>query len=376
MGNLFSFVNFATFIARLGDNMTLIRSCGILMATILLSTSVSYGQAGGSAVPFLLISPDARASGMGDIGTAMTDDIYAVFWNPGGLAFLNSSHQVALSYSKWLPQFNADLFYSYGSYGQYVDALGGTIAGTFIFMNLGEFTKTDETGRALGKFRSNEFSLGLSYGTQISPDLGAGLQIKYIQSNLAPASVGQQGAGVGVSAAFDLGFLWRPSKLSIFGANLDNTLRIGVNLQNVGPKMTYDRESDPLPTNLRLGVAAKVVEDEFNDLTFSVDFVKLLVKRDALGSDPIPKSFFTAWGVGGIETGVGMEYIYDRIVALRGGYFNEPASAGAREYFTLGAGVRYDVFRLDFSYILTVEQNHPLGNTLRFSLIVDWGSEG
>lgn len=356
--------------------MTLIRTCGILMTTLVLSASVSYGQAGGAAVPFLLISPDARASGMGDVGTALADDINAVFWNPGGLAFNQTSNQVALSYSKWLPQFNADLFYSYGSYGQYVDALGGTIAGTFIFMNLGEFTKTNENGQALGKFRSNEFSIGLSYGTEITPDVGAGIQIKYIQSNLAPASVGQSGAGTGVSGAFDLGFLWKPSKLSIFGANLDNTLRFGVNLQNVGPKMTYDKESDPLPTNLRLGIAIKLVEDEFNDLTITSDFMKLLVKRDSLGSDPIPKSFVTAWGTGGIETGIGMEYIYDRIVALRGGYFTEPASAGAREYFTLGAGVRYDVFKLDFSYILTVEQNHPLGNTLRFSLLVDWGTEG
>ncbi len=356
--------------------MTLIRACGILFATFIVSTSAMYGQAGGAAVPFLLITPDSRASGMGDVGTAVTDDINGVFWNPGGLAFLSNSHQVALSYSKWLPQFNADLFYSYGTYGQYVDAIGGTIAGTFIFMNLGEFTKTNESGQALGKFRSNEFSLGISYGTEISPDLGAGVQIKYIQSNLAPASVGGSGAGTGISAAFDIGFLWKPSQLSIFGANLDNTLRLGVNLQNVGPKMTYDKESDPLPTNLRLGVGFKLVEDEFNDLTITADFMKLLVKRDSLGSDPIPKSFVTAWGTGGIETGIGMEYIYDRIVALRGGYFTEPSSAGAREYFTLGAGVKYDVFRVDFSYYITVEQNHPLGNTLRFSLLVDWGGDG
>lgn len=356
--------------------MMSIRRCGMLLTALFATVSMSYAQAGGAAVPFLLISPDSRASGMGDIGTAMTDDVNAVFWNPGGLAFNLASNQVALSYSKWLPQFNADLFYSYGSYGQYVEALGGTIAGTFIFMNLGEFTKTNENGQALGKFRSNEFSLGVSYGTEISPDLGAGIQIKYIQSNLAPASVGQSGAGIGVSGAFDLGFLWKPKRLEVLGANLDNAFRFGVNLQNVGPKMTYDKESDPLPTNLRVGVALKVVEDEFNDLTFSVDFMKLLVKRDSLGSDPIPKSFITAWGRGGIETGIGMEYVYDRVVALRGGYFTEPASAGAREYFTLGAGVKYDVFRVDFSYFITVEQNHPLGNTLRFSLLVDWGQEG
>lgn len=354
--------------------MTLLRTCGILVCTAFLSVTASYGQAGGAAVPFLLISPDARASGMGDVGTAIADDINAVFWNPGGLAFASESNQVALSYSRWLPQFNADLFYSYGTYGTYVDAIGGTLAGTFIFMNLGEFTKTNENGQALGKFRSNEFCLGISYGTEVAPDLGAGVQVKYIQSNLAPASVGGSGAGTGVSAAFDLGFLWTPSKLSILGVDLDRVLRLGVNLQNVGPKMTYDRESDPLPTNLRLGAAVKLVEDEFNDLIITADFMKLLVKRDSLSSDPIPKSFVTAWGRGGIETGIGMEYVYDRIVALRGGYFTEPAVAGAREYFTLGAGVRYDVFKLDFSYYITVEQNHPLGNTLRFSLLVDWGA--
>jgi len=340
----------------------------------LLTATASYGQAGGAAVPFLLIAPDARASGMGEVGTAIADNIYAVFWNPAGLGF-QQTRQVGLSFSKWLPQFNADLFYSYGTYGQYLEALDGTIAATFIFMNLGEFTRTSDNGTALGTFRSNEFCLGVSYGTMIGTDVSAGVQIKYIQSNLAPAGGQQASAGTGISGAFDLGFLWKPAQLSVFGWNLDNVLSVGVNLQNVGPKMTYLNESDPLPTSLRTGFGFKLVEDEFNDLMVSVDFSKLLVKRDSLGSDPIPRSFVTAWGVGGIETGIGLEYIYDRIVSLRGGYFNEPKSAGAREFFTLGAGVKYDLFALDFSYILTVEDNHPLANTLRFSLVVDWGQE-
>lgn len=355
--------------------MSMIRSSVILLATLLLTVTMSQGQAGGAAVPFLLIAPDARAGGMGEVGTAIADDINAVFWNPAGLGFQTNARQIALSFSKWLPQFNADLFYSYGTYGQYVDALDGTIAGTFIFMNLGEFTRTAEDGTELGTFRSNEFSLGVSYGTKISDDVTAGVQIKYIQSNLAPAGAQQASAGVGISGAFDLGFMWRPRKLSIFGENMDNVLSIGANLQNVGPKMTYLTESDPLPTMLRVGAAFKLVEDEFNDLLISIDFGKLLVRRDSLGSDPIPQSFVTAWGQGGIETGVGMEYIYDQAVSLRGGFFSEPAAAGARQFFTLGAGVAYDVFLLDFSYILTIEENHPLANTLRFSLIVDWGQE-
>lgn len=351
--------------------MTLMQR-GIAIAAIALATVGSaYGQAGGSAVPFLLISPDARASAMGDIGTALADNVNAVHWNPAGLGY-QTGKQVALSFSKWLPQFNADLFYSYGTYGQYIEGLDGFLAASIIYMNLGEFMRTAEDGSALGKFRSNEFSLGISYGTMISDEVAAGVQIKYIQSNLAPAGIGQAGAGVGVSGAFDLGFLWRPQKLDLLGMDLGNVLRLGVNLQNVGPKMTYLNESDPLPTTLRMGVAFKLVEDEFNDLLISADFSKLLVKRDSLGSDPIPTSFVTSWGRGGLETGVGLEYLYDQVVALRGGFFTEPMVAGNRQYFTLGAGVSYELFQVDFSYILTIEENHPLANTLRFSLLVNW----
>lgn len=354
--------------------MMIIRNGGLVLAMAFLTATASFGQAGGSAVPFLLISPDARAGGMGEIGTAIADNIYAPYWNPAGLGF-QQSRQVGLSFSKWLPQFDADLFYSYGTYGQYLEALDGTIAATFIFMNLGEFERTSETGVKLGTFRSNEFSIGVAYGTLIGNDITAGVQFKYIQSNLAPAGGQQASAGTGVSGAFDLGFLWKPAHLSLLGWDLDNVLSVGANLQNVGPKMTYLNESDPLPTTLRTGVAFRLVEDEFNDLLVSADFSKLLVKRDALGSDPIPRSFVSAWGVGGIETGVGLEYIYDRVVSMRGGYFTEPKSAGARQFYTLGAGVKYDLFVLDFSYILTVEANHPLANTLRFSLVVDWGQE-
>ena len=353
--------------------MSMIRIGGAVVATFMLAATVAFSQAGGAAVPFLLIAPDARASGMGEVGTAIADDINAVYWNPAGLGFQSNERQIALSFSKWLPQFNADLFYSYGTYGQYVEALDGTIAGTFIFMNLGEFQRTASDGTQLGTFRSNEFSIGVSYGTRLSDDVTAGVQIKYVQSNLAPAGAQQASAGVGISGAFDLGFMWKPAKLSLLGANLDNVLSLGINLQNVGPKMTYLNESDPLPTMLRTGIALKLVEDEFNDLLVSMDLGKLLVRRDSLGSDPIPQSFISAWGQGGIEMGLGMEYVYDQAVSLRGGYFTEPAAAGGRQFFTLGAGVAYDVFILDFSYILTIEDNHPLANTLRFSLLIDWG---
>ncbi len=358
----------------------------VAIASLISATQAAKSQAGGSAVPFLLISPDARASGMGEVGTAIADDINAIYWNPGGLAFLDYFNygdfdtgeepipfrQVALSFSPWLPQFNADLFYSYGTIGQYFEDLDGTVAFNFVFMNLGEFQRTDEGGKVLGKFISNEFALGISYGTIIAPDLGVGFQLRYIQSNLTPTSIQQQDAGTGVSASFDLGVLWKPVDLEILGLEIEDRFSIGMNLQNVGPKMTYIEESDPLPTTLRLGTAYRLVQDEFNDLTFAFDFAKLLVRRDGLGSDPLPKSLVTGWENSGAELAFGLEYWYEYVVALRAGYFTEPATLGNRKYYNFGAGVRYNIFRLDFSFINTVEENHPLANTMRFSLLVDW----
>lgn len=364
-------------------------SGNLLIMSVVLSILGSYemlSQAGGSSVPFLRISPDARASGMGEVGTAIADDINAIYWNPGGLGFHDyvrtefetddapiPYRQVSLSFSPWLPQFNADLFYSYGTIGQFFESLDGTVALNFLFMNLGEFVRTAENGQKLGTFISNEFSLGISYGTIVAPDLGVGFQLRYIQSNLSPQFQGQSSAGTGVSGAFDLGVLWKPSDLKIADwLDLEDRLALGFNLQNVGPKITYINESDPLPTTIRTGIAYNIVRDEFNDLTVSMDVAKLLVKRDSLGSDPLPKSLVTAWENSGMEFAVGAEYWYEEIVALRAGYFTEPSILGGRKFWNFGAGVRYDIFRLDFSFINTIEENHPLANTMRFSLLINW----
>lgn len=356
-----------------------------LISVFFLTGTQLYSQAGGAAVPFLLISPDARSSGMGEVGTAIADDINAIYWNPAGLGFhdyvqkkgylddeMEPYGQVALNFSKWLPQFNADLYYSYLTAGRFIEELDGTVAFNFIYMNLGEFTRTSETGAQLGKFTSNEFTIGISYGTIIAPDLAVGFQLRYIHSNLTPTSVGQQDAGTGVSGGFDLGFLWKPSSLDIFGLKLDDRIALGINLQNVGPKMTYINESDPLPTQLRFGTAVTVYRDEFNDLKFACDVSKLLVKRDSLGSDPLPKSLVTGWQNSGAELAFGVEYWYEYLIALRAGYFTEPSTLGNRQFWNFGAGVKYDIFRLDFSYINTIEENHPLANTMRFSLMIDW----
>ncbi len=358
----------------------------LIIALIILSMSNTklLSQAGGAAVPFLLISPDARHSGMGEVGTAIADDINAIYWNPAGLGFhdyytnaLDEENvpyeQIALSFSRWLPQFNADLFYSYATYGRFIEEMDGVVAANFIFMNLGEFTRTHETGKVLGTFISNEFAIGISYGTIVAKDFAVGVQLRYIQSNLAPAAQGSnESAGTGISGGFDIGVLWKPQDLNIFGWEAGDFLSLGLNLQNVGPKMTYRAEADPLPTTLKMGAAFKLYSDDFNDLTFAFDVNKLLVKRDSTGSDPLPKSFITGWQNPGFETSFGFEYWYEQLIALRAGYFTEPSAIGNRQFWNFGAGVRYDMFQLDFSYINTIEENHPLANTMRFSLLIDF----
>jgi len=364
-----------------------VKSLNLILLSLLLFSlnSKVFAQPGSSAVPFLLIAPDARSSGMGEVGTGIADDINAIYWNPGGLGFLETLEQtqygfetdeepapfrqVSLAFSPWLPQFHADLYYSYLTFGTYIEEISGTVAINFILMNLGKFERTDENGNSRGEFTSNEFALGASYGTRVSEDVGVGIQVKYVQSNLTPKTSESAAAGTGISGAIDIGFLWKPTELH---ESIDNLLSIGINLQNFGPKMTYINEADPLPTSLRFGTSYIVYEDEYNSLMLAADVSKLLVKRDTLGSDPLPNSLITGWENDGAEFSIGAEYWYQDAVALRGGYFYEPAVIGGREFYNFGFGLRYEMLKLDFGYIITIEDNNPLANTMRFSLLFDW----
>lgn len=347
-----------------------------MMSTGVAVVAQSTGASGGSAVPFLLISPNARNGGMGEAGTGITKDINATFYNIGGLAYSRNT-QVSLTYSKWLPQFNADLHYSYLNASTYVDDLDGTINGHFVFLDLGQFQQTFENGRTGDNFRSLEFSIGAGYSTMVSDDVGAGVQARYIQSNLSSgAQVGnEKGSGIGRSVAFDIGALYTPQ----FGADIgfpDDFLSVGAALNNIGPKIHYIdvTQADPLPTNFRLGLGIHLVQDEFNDLTVAADMSKLLVNRPTINEvDPVPKSLITAWSNGkGVEWSFGAEYWYEQLVALRAGYFTESVAGGNRQFLTFGAGVRFDMYAVDFSYINTIEETHPLANTLRFTFMVDF----
>jgi len=368
-------------------------------------TNLSYSQGGESAVAFLLLAPDSRAAGLGESGTGLADNSSAIFWNPAGVAFLTGT-EIGITHSNWLPQFNLDLFYDYLTYRQYFEEIDGSVLASFTYMNYGEFNRTDENGPdVLDVFRSYDFAITAGFATKLSSDWGLGFNARLIHSQLADKPTGEEkGEGIATSVSFDIGAMWRPETLVLpfTDEDIGGKLSIGLNLSNMGPKITYidQAQADPIPTNFRLGFAYQVFNDEFNSLIYTLDFSKLLISRQSTKiqitpdstetrtvSDEWYQALFTSWGdepfsneLRDIVTSMGLEYWYgqpgDFLFALRAGYFYEDPREGNRKFVTFGAGLRYDLYGFDFSYITTSVfkdgENHPLNNTLRFTVSIGW----
>jgi hypothetical protein len=355
---------------------------------------VARSQPTTSAVPFLLIAPNSRASAMGEAGVGLADDVWAIYWNSAGYAFQSGS-EFSVSHANWLPAFGlSDLWIGHAVYKTPVEELDGTAALAITYLNLGTITRTSAAGPdPIGEYTAYEFAVTAGYATKISSSLGIGINMKFIRSALAQdggAGSGsgsyEPGAGIATGFAFDLGFLYRPQSLEIplTGVDLGHSLSFGMNLANIGPKLTYiDRaQADPLPLHLRLGFAAKILESEFNNITVIADVSRLLVRRDTTASDEFYQSIFTTWSQGSFSdqlrqfvTGIGAEYWYGapKVLALRAGYFYEDPNSGNRKFMSFGAGLRYDIYGFDFSYISAFEEQHPLGETLRFSVTIGLG---
>ncbi len=316
---------------------------------------------------FLKIAPGARPAGMGEAFVAIADDATATWWNPAGLGFQHG-REFTMMYVRWLPQFNlSDLYYAYVS-GTYEVPEWGTFGGNIIFLNLGETQRTGENAENLGTFSSYEIAVTGTYGAQINPNLSMGVGLKLAYSSLSPQGAGQEsGSGSATAVAADLGMLYKSPML--------RGLSLGANLSNMGPKVSYiDRaQADPLPTNLKVGFAYKLVDQEYNKLTIASDVNKELVKRDEFGrSDEFYEAIFSSWGDGDLVPSliwnVGAEYWYSTLVGLRAGYWND--ELGKVFPYTFGVSLKYSSYRFDFSY-LTAGTNHPLTDTMRYSLSVD-----
>jgi hypothetical protein len=340
-----------------------------------------------TAVEWLQIAPNSRASAMGEGGGALAEDVWAGFWNPGGYAFQKGS-EVSLSHAEWLPAFNlSDLWIAHMAYKQELEELGGVVGAQLTYMNEGEFTRTDEADNSLGTFKAYEYALALSYGTKLSDNLGLGVTTRIIHSHLSDQGAGAEtGSGTSTGFSFDVGMLYKTDSALYIPANF------GIVISNIGPKMSYlDRaQADPLPMQLRLCTAVTPLQDEYNTMTLTMDITRLLVHYNdttasgASSSDEFYKGFFTTWSGGSFkeqirkfDLSVGAEYWYGspRLLALRAGYIYEDPREGNRKYLTFGAGLRYDMYGFDFSYI-EASDSSPLANTLRFTLSIEWGRPG
>ena len=358
-----------------------------LFALSLISGSAMAQIVQTTAVPFLQIEPDSRAAGMGMTGVAVADNASAIFWNPAGLAGQEGG-EITFTHAPWLPALGADLFFEYFA-GKYAVEGIGTFAGHLTFLNLGEQQQTDEQGTVIGNFRSYDLAVGLSYGRTLTPTLSVGTGLRLIYSNLAGNfEVGGEQTRAGVSVGVDLGLLWKPN---IGGENLQPSL--GFNLANMGPRISYTNNPDPdaIPSNLRLGGALDYHLDDFNRLTFALDLNKLIVSRDTAGNyKPFTSALFSTWepitvdidgsGPGQPEQvsvfrqftlGTGLEYWYNDLFALRTGYFYEDPANGNRQFLTFGAGIRYSLVGVDLSYIYALEENSPLSEQIRFSVMLN-----
>lgn len=359
-----------------------ITSLAVLFLLVLNSSIFAQGP-GTSAVPFLMIAPGAKAGGMGESGVALANDATAIFWNPAGLAYqyedpeFDTIGEASFMHTQWLPAFNfSDLFYDYFAIRYYLEDIG-MVGMSFTWLNLGESTATDTEGNEISTFNSQEYAITLAYATKLEDNLGIGVNVKLIRSELSPDDItveNEDTDGTATGFALDLGVLWEPA-YDVF----DNRLRIGANLSNFGPSIFYnDRaQSDPLPTMIRLGAAYKLFDDEFNRVVVTYETTRMLVRKEGTKADNFVKAtFYSSWVEGSVEDrlnsfthSVGMEYWYGNLIALRAGFFNEHKDFGNRKFITFGAGLVYDIFGFDFGYINDNDES-PLADTMRFSLSV------
>ena len=360
-----------------------------------------------TAVPFLMIAPDSRSGALGDAGVALSPDGNSLHWNPAKMAFSENELEVSLGYAPWLRALVDDMNLAYLTMVRKVNrrqAYGLALR----YFSLGDITFTDNVGGLIMDFKPAELSLDAGFSQRFTDKFSGGVAGRFVHSNLTGGiNVGGAESKPGISVAADVSMFYTNNQAN-WGGN-DGTFNFGVNISNIGSKMSYTETAarDFIPANLRLGVAYKMDLDDFNSLTFTIDGNKLLVptapvydqnngntivsgfSSDVGTATAIVQSFYDAPGIVDfyddgtysvepgsifreemreINLGGGIEYDFADVFAFRAGYFYEHFSKGNRQFITMGAGMKYTVFTIDLSYLLSTTQLNPLANTLRFTL--------
>lgn len=376
-----------------------------------------------TSVPFLSITPDSRSGALGDAGIALPPDANTPYWNPSKLAFVPNKSEISVSYTPWLSALVPDINLSYLSGYYRIDDLSAASL-SLRYFSLGDIQFTDQRGNNLREFRPNELALAGSYGRKLSDQFSIGLSLRYIRSNLTggtPTAGGGSNPQPGNAVSGDISGYYN-NEIEIFNTTAD--LSFGLNMRNVGSKITYTNEAqrDFIPMNLGIGTYLNFHLDQYNEIAIMADFNKLLVPTPpeyatdsngqvitksntnntndeanfvvSKGQNPnvsviqgITQSFSDAPGgfqeeMREIKPSIGVEYWYDDQFSLRTGYFYEHENKGDRQYLTVGAGLRYNVLGIDVSYLVptnnqTGNATSPLSNTIRISLSLqlDGGEE-
>ncbi len=337
-----------------------------------------------TAVPALTIAPDARAGGMGDVGAATAPDVNSQYWNPAKYVFMESEAGFSLSYTPWLRKLVSDIDLAYLA-GYYRFSEFSAVSSSLRYFSLGDITLMDQLGMPQGSAHPNELMFDVAYSQKLSENFSAAAALRLIYSDLNNGMNLSGGTEMypGVAVAADVAAFY---KLPIAVASGNSNFGIGLNISNIGSKMSYDEfvTSNFIPTNLRLGVSYDYPIDEYQKITVSADANKLLVPTPDKTTDfnnmsplaGIFRSFNDAPGgmteeLQEIFWSVGAEYAYNNQFFVRGGYYYEHQYKGNRKYFTAGAGFKLNIFQLDAGYVISTSQTNPLDQTLRVSLSFD-----
>ncbi len=346
-----------------------------------------------TAVPFLTITPDSRHGAMGDVGAATSPDANSQYLNPSKYAFTESKFGFSLSYTPWLRQLVNDINLAYMA-GYYRLNNNEVIASSLRFFSMGDITLTGQDQTVIGTVSPSEFAFDFSYSRKLSDKFSGGVALRYIRSDLS-GGIGAETYTAGNAFATDVSFYYI-NKWGGTGAT--KSIAAGINISNIGSKISYDEGSNKefLPANMRLGTTFTSEIDDYNLFSVSLDVNKLLVPTpstrtqttdggiivlpDNSSNKSLVSSIFGSFSdaPGGFKEelqeftiSTGAEYWYNKQFALRAGYFYEAQNKGNRKFFTAGVGVKMNIAAIDFSYVIPVQRNNPLANTIRFTLLFD-----
>ena len=386
--------------------MNSIAKKGLLAALLLATAGVAAraqdnttnlaGQSGANyistGIPILLIAPDAVSSAMGDVGAATTPDASSAHWNNAKLAFAQDKLSLTTTYTPWLRNLGvSDMNFLYLG-GYYKINARSAAAASLTYFSLGRIQHTGDAGEDYGEFRPNEFALDVTYAMKLGDNLSLGATARYLRSDLTNGvDIGASTTKAAGAMSADVGLYYEQQ------ADARQAFAVGGFISNLGNKLRYsddDTQSEFLPANLRIGGRYSYEINEYNKFSVMLDINKLLVPtpptddttvrqpyaswadyRSTSSVAGVFRSFYDAPGgmaeeLKEISMGLGAEYWYANTFAARAGYFFEHAHKGGRQYFTVGAGIRYKAFNLDLSYLVPTSQfsNNPLTNTLRIQL--------